>query len=83
MWPFDKKVEEKPSTWAIDTIRDFRKVGETFKYLDRTCIVTAHICWTPLGAMPCLCADYCDNNGKIRQIKFMAAEIAGIKAHNS
>ena len=82
MWPFDKKVVEKPSTLAIDTIRDFKKVGETFKYLDRTCVVTAHVSWTGLGVMPCLCADYSDNNGVIRQIQFRACEIAGIKAHN-
>ena len=57
MWPFSKKEEPKENRTqaCIDKLQEFRKVGETFNYLGRTCVVTGHSDFYPyLGIVPML-----------------------------
>ncbi len=75
--PKHKKVSWKEK--AVDDLKKFRDIGETFNYLGRTCIVTSHIrhdmC---LGSLPALLCDYVDKHGVIRNISFGLDELTGL-----
>ena len=96
MWPFKRK--KKVDLWAdmitsfengIRDLEAFRKVGETFTYLGRTCVVTS------LGecipgqypyALPTvvarLAANYADNQGRIHEITFAWDQLPTLIAMN-
>lgn len=83
MWPFKHKSEPE-SDYIVNVTPDarlkaFRDIGETFNYLGRECVVTGHGKLVGIGLAVVyqseLCADYCDNNGVIRQIKFSLSEL--------
>lgn len=79
MWSFKKKQMGKdPTVERFEKLERFRKVGETFNYLGRTCIVTNHSVPTPWGPEPRLCFDYCDNAGVIHHLVFSVAELPAL-----
>ncbi len=80
MWPF-KKTEPKPDPIndAIAELKAFRDIGETFIYLGRTCMVTAHFeHWPHIGAVPMLKFDYCDNHGVLHSDSVWIALLPGL-----
>jgi hypothetical protein len=75
IWPF-KKREPRPD-WrrdAIARLQAWRKIGETFEYLGRQCVVTGHFeqSFHDLGVSTFvqLSADYADDLGVIRNVSF-------------
>lgn len=71
----ENKIDE-----ARDKLESFGDIGDTFQYLDRTCVITAHHKLVPMvGIVPVLCADYSDNNGVIRNIEFLVWQIKLLK----
>jgi len=88
MWPFKKKESKEPIEdlrhAAIEKIEGFRKIGETFNYLGRTCVVTGHQELIPmLGVMPMLRCDYADDAGVLHSIKFLPHELPALIAQQS
>jgi hypothetical protein len=86
MWPFSKTqaTEQKVDPLvtaedaAIGALKEWRDVGEEFTYLGRTMRVTAHyrislFCWS-ICKIPCIQAEYVDDNGVIRQAMFSVPE---------
>lgn len=85
MWPFKTRKNEKQRDYnqnLIDELREFRGMGETFNYLGRTLIVTAHTELIPgvcgIAILPCLQCDYANENGDIKRIRFSAKELPGL-----
>ena len=86
----EKTAEIEPS-WeekCIAELKAFRGVGETFKYLGRTIIVTAHYAlkqWDGFGypeINPNLCGDYVDDKGEIHNRAFSYEEVEMLKKLN-
>lgn len=72
---------EKRLEAEIEEFRQFRDIGETFNYLGRTLIVTAHTeTAVDLGEYARLRCDYADNDGVIRQISFQPRELPALIA---
>lgn len=68
---------------GVARLREFREIGQTFNYLGRTCVVTAHESARPgLGHVPQLNADYADDHGVIHGITFSVDELPGLLAQN-
>ena len=68
MWPFTKEKEHKPNRTqeCIEKLKAFRDIGQTFNYLGRVCVVTAHDEFYPyIGKVPLLKFDYADDHGVI------------------
>jgi len=84
MWPFKKKEPKQDLTAeAIEELRSFRDVGETFKYRGIEMIVESHIeFWPYSGYMPVLCAAYQNNHGELKHAKFMRRELPALRAEN-
>jgi hypothetical protein len=68
-----KPREPKPADWrqqAIEDLRAWRQIGQEFTYCGRTLVVTGHWeyswDWVWVGIL----ADYADDLGVIRQLKF-------------
>lgn len=90
MWPFKNKerVNEESSkdtiTIAINKLKEFRDVGETFNYLGRTCIVTGHCdikyqgIYSTIVIVPLLKFDYCDNYGVLHSCAFKLNELPAV-----
>jgi hypothetical protein len=90
MWPFNRKPKEpKPPSWrqlAVDELRAWRKIGDTFSYLGRTCVVTGYCQYYfhELGSHVYvkLSADYADDLGHIRHISFDWSEAQAVMRNN-
>jgi hypothetical protein len=95
MWPFKSKKEvaakesefdcavESAIDCAVNEIKKFRDVGETFNYLGRTCIVTTYGQYCPyLGVMPKIHCDYADDKGVIHSISFSIDELGNLIKQN-
>ena len=88
MWPFSKKEEPKEGRTqaCIDELKAFRKVGETFNYLGRTCVVTGHFDFYPYtGIFPVLQFDYADEHGVIHSMSANIRELPALinqQGHN-
>lgn len=92
MWPFSKKQEPEQQTEplataadaAIAVLKDWRGVGDEFDYLGRTMRVTAHHRISCFGwsicKIPCIQAEYADNDGVIRQAMFSVPECEALIA---
>lgn len=81
MWPFsEKKKPEVDRTQAcIDKLMAFKKVGETFNYLGRTCVVTGHVDFYPyVGIIPMLKFDYADEQGVIHCMSASIRELPAL-----
>lgn len=80
MWPFKKKEPERNCAGeAIEKLQEFKKIGETFNYLGRTCIVTGHWeFWPCVGVVPLLQFDYADDTGKIHNCKMRVTELPAL-----
>ena len=77
MWPFNKR-ESKPNHFeeGISKLKEFRDIGETFNYLGRTCIVTAHYDGHfEMGFYPILKFDYCDDLGVLHNMTACVSEL--------
>lgn len=77
MWPFKNKPKERtPRQRDFDALVAWRKVGETFDYLGRTCHLVRHGRRVWIGVdfgyllEPGIEADYVDNHGVIHRIEF-------------
>ena len=81
MWPFKKKEPERDMTGeAIEKLKAFRDVGETFNYLGRTCVVTGHWKFVPYrGAVPMLTFDYCDDHGRLHAASSRVSELPALE----
>lgn len=88
MWPFKKSAESQPAKpdsmhEAIEALRSFRDIGQSFNYLGRKCIVTSHWDLDPfLGAVATLRADYVDDHGVLHQVSFLRRELKALRAEN-
>lgn len=82
MWPFrekETKTKIDGTKKAVDELKAFRDIGETFNYLGITCIVTGHCEYLGMiGFVPILICDYVDGRGQIRQAKFSLRELPGL-----
>jgi len=80
MWPFKKKeFERNAKVEAIAKLKAFRDVGETFKYLGRTCVVTGHWeFWPYAGIVPILKFDYCDDSGRLHTATARVSELSAL-----
>ena len=80
MWPFNRKTEKTKSSRQIlvEEMQAWRKVGETFTYLGRECVVTGYATWAShakgIGVRVELQADYADDLGVIRSVVFTPRE---------
>ena len=80
MWPFKSKEVEEQESWQdrqkkiiaaeIAEVRAWRDVGDEFNYLGIKCQVTKCSTWGGWCMLPCIEADYIDNNGIIHHISF-------------
>ena len=70
--------EVSPSQALANEMQAWRKVGETFTYLGRECVVTGYAKYLPTPFGPAvvnqLQADYADDLGVIRSITFTPSE---------
>ena len=80
MWPF-KKAEPRENTTltAVNKLREFCDVGDSFMYLGRKCVVTGHVEMMPWGFAPLLKFDYCDNEGRLHNGSAMVSEISALQ----
>ena len=88
MW-FKREKEEPVYDWelaAIEELRSFRELGETFNYLGRVIVVTGHYTYSVseyhCSLTPKLCGDYVDERGIIHKISFDFQELGGLKKQN-
>lgn len=83
MWPFKKKtieLERDKIGAAIAKLEAFRKIGETFNCLGRTCVVTGHWDLLPfVGVVPLLRFDYCDESGRLHAATFLVSELPALE----
>ena len=80
MWPFTKtEPRENGTLEAVNKLKAFRDVGETFQYLGRKCVVTGHVEMMPWGFVPLLKFDYCDKNGVLHNRSAMLSEIPALE----
>lgn len=93
MWPFKKKETKKPEVKKepvidyerirVDTLREFRDIGEKFNYLGATIIVTGHCRFSHNYEMlASLQGDYRTENGEIKQIVFDYSELETLRNEN-
>lgn len=88
MFPFKRRSETNTFNpgGSAAPLRAFRDIGDTFNYLGRECIVTSHGRIVSEGFAMFyqaeLCADYCDNDGVIRQLRFSLNELPGLIKQN-
>ena len=68
------KKREDPDEQKFARLYELFKIGDTFKYLGRECVVCNYSVWTGFSALPCLVCDYADNHGVIHQVKFRLDE---------
>ena len=67
----------------LEALRGFRKEGEKFVYLGRTCIVRCHQRFAGvLGWVPELRADYADEMGVIHTLHFRASDLPVLRRQN-
>lgn len=80
MWAFEIDAPRDSALQeGIAAFSEFRKIGETFSYLGRLCIVTGHFEVWDMGCLvPMLLCDYVDKNGVIRQAKFPLRALPGL-----
>lgn len=64
---------------AIERLKAWRDIGDTFEYLGKTCVVTRHYKVYGHGKRPCIIACYADNNGILRDAYFSVDEIEAIQ----
>lgn len=86
MWPFSKRQEpeQEPdpvmaaADAAVAALKEWRGVGDEFTYLGRTMRVIAHHRLSCVGwsvcKIPCIQAEYVDNDGVIRRAMFSVPE---------
>ena len=80
MWPFRKaEPRENPTLTAINNLREFCGVGDSFMYLGRKCVVTGHFEMMPWGFVPLLKFDYCDDRGVLHNRSAMLSEIEALR----
>lgn len=84
-----RRAAQVKKTQAIKELREFRDLGETFNYLGRVVLVTAHtrlvISYShlvPSYVLPELRGDYADEHGVLRPISFSLRELSGLKKQN-
>lgn len=89
MWPFKKKVEKNEIDWRIEKVkelREFRAIGDKFKYLGVEMIVFAHhYSYASVDGptyRPLLRANYVNKEGDIRIIEFEYEELDAVKREN-
>lgn len=84
MWPF-KKNEPKPdlAMEAIEDLKSFRDVGETFNYRGIEMIVESYGEFLPyIGFVPSLFAAYKNDHGELKHAKFLPRELPALRAEN-
>jgi len=92
IWPFNRKkpttATPKPKSWkeqAVDEMRAWRGVGDSFRYLGRECVVTGYVRYFPTHfGVDCaieLSAEYADDLGVIRYCQFNWAEVKALMAN--
>lgn len=80
MWQFKKTEPKENSTLiAVNKLREFCDIGDSFMYLGRKCVVTGHIGIMPWGFVPLLEFDYCDNEGRLRKGSAMLSELPALR----
>ena len=61
----------------------FRKVGQIFNYLGRTCLVRSHATFVGvLGWVPELQAEYADEMGMIHTLHFGESDLPALRSQN-
>lgn len=90
MWPFKKDTEKakSPKQTLLEEMQSWRKVGETFAYLGRECVVTGYTdyfatAYGGVGVNVLLSADYADDLGVIRRITFEPHEWRALAARQA
>ena len=85
----ERSIKPTEPTWHetfIAKMIEWRKIGETFKYLGREFVVTSHCDYVVgiyfITAVPLLKADYCDDIGVIHQMQFGSHMITLIMESN-
>lgn len=80
----EKPREPTGTEKAINELREWRAIGESFQYLGRECVVTGHyrVSFHELGihTYPELSADYADDLGVIRHVAFDMTEARALMA---
>ena len=91
MWPFKKKEiveqETERKKEQIEAIKDFRDIGEKFKYLGVEIIVTHHYSrsyhpYKGIIITPELSGDYVTANGELKKVCFSFSELGTLKSEN-
>jgi hypothetical protein len=85
MWPFSRKKDQPKESYlevGIKELKEFRDIGDSFKYLGRTMVVTRHHTFDGFDVWPKLICDYADNHGVLRQAVFGLHELEGLKKQN-
>lgn len=90
MWPFKRTENTKQQSInaALDSLREFRGVGEKFTYLGVEMVVTGHYdlslgLYGALDIIPSLNADYVNKNGEIKSVSFSPIELNTLIAENT
>lgn len=89
LWPFNRKpiAQPKQKSWkqlAVDEMKEWRGIGETFLYLGRECVVTGYFHYVPshlgIDCVVQLSAEYADDLGVIRYCQFNWGEVKAMMA---
>lgn len=85
MWPFKQRVNKDDEDY--NSCVEFRKIGETFNYLGVEMIVTDHrriemFTFSSDMEIPCIVADYIDNNGHVKNIVFPPRKLEVLRKQN-
>jgi len=80
MWPFKDK---ETTVVAVEALREFRDVGETFNYRGIDMIVESHIYMEPFGDFRAIITTaYKNNHGELKHAQFAHKELAALIAEN-
>jgi len=85
MWSFKvKEITEEPDPLvvAVEALREFRDVGETFNYRGIDMIVESHVEMSFGEVRPILTAAYKNDYGELKHAAFLRRELPALMAEN-